>query len=90
VINNQLVYVSKTMYYATLIVRILIYLLLDWLESPYLYGFRDSSALERGRGRLHGGVGTLYVYVQLHRSGFLVRIYAALYVNLYKVGPMWT
>ena len=89
-INNQLVYVSKTMYYVTLIVRILIYLLLDQLKRPYLYSSGIINAIKRGRGRLHGGVGTLYVYVQLHRSGFLVRIYAALYVNLYKVGPMWT
>ena len=33
------------------------------LESPYLYGFGHSSALKRGRGRLHGGwVRYTYMY----------------------------
>ena len=41
----------------------MIYLLSVQLESPYLYGFRDSSALKRGAGRLHGGyVGYTYMY----------------------------
>ena len=60
------------------------------LISTVLHKNNDLAIVARGGGQAPLGVPWVYVYVQLHRSGFLVRIYAALYVNLYKVGPMWT
>jgi hypothetical protein len=55
VINNQLVYVSKTMYYVTLIAGIFIYLLLDQLKRPYLYSSGIINAIKRGRAGSTGG-----------------------------------